>query len=339
MKPALCLLALPLLALSCNEPPAQEPPAFPTTGSVERLDPALDAIVAPGANIEVLADSFIWSEGPVWIGGSEDGFVAFSDVPANEIFRWSEKDGLSSYLKPSGYTGPDRPESQEGSNGLLLDAEGRLVLCQHGDRRMARMTAPATAPAPTFETLADTFDGKRFSSPNDACYDAQGNLYFTDPPYGLPLGPDDTVNREISFCGVYRLAQDGSVTLIDSTMTKPNGIALSPNGQTLYVANSDPDAPMLKAFARQADGTFGEGAMFFDAKALEGKGLPDGLRVLSDGHLVATGPGGVLVISPEGRLLGRILTGEATANCTVGADGNLYMTAHMFLMRIRLSKS
>ncbi len=338
MKSTLCLIALPLLAMACNEPAAQEPPAFPTTGSVERLDPAMDAIVAQDATIEVLTDSFIWSEGPVWIGGAEDGFVAFSDVPANEVFKWNEADGKTSYLKPSGYTGPDRPESMEGANGLLLDAEGRLVICQHGDRRIARMTAPISAPASTFETLADSFEGKRFNSPNDACYDAQGNLYFTDPPYGLPLGPDDTLNREIPFSGVYRLAPDGTVTLIDSTMTRPNGIALSPNGQTLYVANSDPAAPMLKAFARQADGTFGEGTMFFDTKALTGEGLPDGLRALSDGHLVATGPGGVMVISPEGRLLGRVLTGEATANCTVGADGYLYMTAHMFLMRIKLMK-
>lgn len=318
----------------------EESAAYPTTGSIERMDDRMNSIIAEGAEIEILADSFQWSEGPVWIGGA-DGFVVFTDVPQNKAWKWNVAEGLTSYLDPSGYTGPQRDGSMEGANGLRLDAEGNLVLCQHGDRRVARMTASTDQPASMFETIADNWQGKRFNSPNDLVYDETGMLYFTDPPYGLQYGTSDTINREISFQGVYSVMEGEEVQLVDSTMTRPNGIALSPDGSRLYVANSDPQRMMWKVFERQDDGTFGNGQVFLDVTnevSPENKGSADGLRVLTTGELIATGPGGVWVIAADGTPLGRVRTGQRTANCEIGADGYLYMTAHMQLMRVKMER-
>ncbi len=214
-------------------------------GTIERRDRAIDSLIPSDAVIEVLAEGFDWAEGPVWI---EDGaYVLFSDVPQNRIHRWKEGVGHHVWLEPSGYTGYAARGGEPGSNGLLLDSEGRLVLCQHGDRRVARMDASLTAPEPVFTTLADRYEGMRFSSPNDAVFDSRGALFFTDPPYGLPEGPSDPT-RETQFNGVYRLAADGEVTLLTDELSRPNGIALSPDEKTLYVAQSDPKAALWRAF-------------------------------------------------------------------------------------------
>ena len=313
---------------------AVEPPR--TMGSVERLDPAIDAIIPADAVIEVLAEGFDWAEGPVWI---EDGaYVLFSDVPQNRIYRWKEGAGLQVWLEPSGYTGDAERGGEPGSNGLLLDRDGRLVLCQHGDRRMARMDAPLTAPAPVFTTLTDSFRGRRFNSPNDAVFDSHGALFFTDPPYGLPQGPDDPT-RELRFNGVYRLGAGGEVTLLTDELSRPNGIGLSRDEKTLYVANSDPERAIWMAYDLLPSGGIDRGRVFFDATALVGvaPGLPDGLKVDRAGNLFATGPGGVLVFSPDGRHLGTIRTTQATANGAFNGDGTaLYMTADSYLLRLRL---
>lgn len=308
-----------------------------TIGTIERLDPALDSLIPPDAVIEVLAEGFNWSEGPVWI---EDGdYVLFSDVPENRIYRWKEGEGDQVWLEPSGYTGDVPRGGEPGSNGLLLDSEGQLVLCQHGDRRVARMDAPLTAPEPSFTTLADRYDGMRFSSPNDAVFDSNGTLYFTDPPYGLPEGPGDPT-QETSFNGVYRLGADGEVTLLTDELSRPNGIGLSPDENTLYVANSDPERAIWMAYDLLPSGTIANGRVFFDATDLvseDNLGLPDGLKVDAAGNLFATGPGGVLVFSPDGRHLGTIRTTQATANCAIGEDGKtLYMTADSYLLRLQL---
>jgi gluconolactonase len=308
-----------------------------TIGAIERLDPAIDTLIPPDAVIEVLAEGFNWSEGPVWI---EDGdYVLFSDVPENRIYRWKEGEGHSVWLEPSGYTGDVPRGGEPGSNGLLLDSEGRLVLCQHGDRRVARMDAPLTAPETRFTTLADRYDGMRFSSPNDAVFDANGTLYFTDPPYGLPEGTGDPT-RETPYNGVYRLGTDGEVTLLTDELSRPNGIGLSPDESTLYVANSDPERAIWMAYDLLPSGTVANGRVFFDATNLvsaENRGLPDGLKVDAAGNLFATGPGGVLVFSPDGRHLGTIRTTQATANCAFGEGGKtLYMTADSYLLRLRL---
>ena len=306
---------------------------IPTLGSIERLDPRFDALVPKDALIEVLASGFEWAEGPVWV--KRDGAVLFSDIPRNRVNRWKQGEGLSTYLEPAGFTGPGAYGSERGSNGLTLDGQGNLISCEHGDRRVSRLT-----PGGGKRTVADNYKGKRFNSPNDVAVHSSGAIYFTDPPYGLPKRFDDE-RRELDFCGVYRVTPDGTVTLLCDTMTRPNGICFSPDEKRLYVAQSDPQAPIWKVFNVQADGTLDAGKTFFDGTKLfkeRKKGLPDGLKVDTQGNVFATGPGGVLVIAADGTHLGTILTGQATANCGFGDDGkSLYMTADSHLCRVKLS--
>jgi gluconolactonase len=303
---------------------------------IERLDPALDRLLAPNASIEVLAQGYDWSEGPVWI--KNGGYLLFSDVPQNVVYRWKEGEGAKPYLKPSGYTASEPRGGEMGSNGLTLDPSGRLVLCQHGDRRVARMDAPLSNPQPTFVTLADRYEGKRFNSPNDVVFHSNGDMYFTDPPYGMVKQFEDP-GREIPFQGVFRRSKTGEITLLTKEMTRPNGLAFSPDEKLLYVAQSDAEAAIWRVFEMKPDGTLGANRVLFDATSMtkERQGLPDGMKIDTEGNLFATGPGGVLVISPAGKHLGTILTGQATSNCAFGDDGRtLYITADMFLMRIRL---
>ncbi len=307
-----------------------------TTGTIEKLDDALDQIIKPGAQIEILAKGFTWSEGPLWL--PRENKLIFSDIPPNTIYQWTEKAGLSLYVKPSGYTSTTPRGGEVGSNGLILDREGRLVLCQHGDRRMARMDAPLNAPAPNYVTIADRYEGKRFNSPNDAVYKSNGDLYFTDPPYGLEKNMEDPA-KELPHQGVYRVTPNGEVHLLTQELSRPNGLAFSPDEKTLYVANSDPERAIWMAYDVQPDGSIANGRVFFDATAMLQKetGSPDGLKVSKAGILFATGPGGVLIFSPEGKHLGTIKTGQATANCTFNPDQSvLYLTAHMYLMRVKL---
>jgi len=307
------------------------------TGSVERLSPLLDDIIPPGEMPEILAEGFEWTEGPLWL--PDQDMLIFSDIPVNSIFQWSEKDGLKLYLKPSGYTDTIPREGESGSNGLLLDREGRLVLCQHGDRRMARMDAPLDKPEPRFVPLADKWQGKRFNSPNDAAYNARGDLFFTDPAYGMPEGFEDP-RREISFTGVFKLSADGVVTLLTDKLTAPNGIGLSPDESKLYVANSGgDDQAVWMVYGFKQDGSLDEGRIFCDAssKAETEGGAPDGFKVRKDGIIFATGPGGVWILSPDGTHLGTVRTGQATSNCALDDEGEyLYITADMYLMRIKL---
>ena len=336
------LFALPFLLMACQEPASestQEATTYETTGSIEVMDPALGEVIDEDADIQVLADSFSWSEGPLWIGG-EDGFVVFTDVPQNKAWKWSEEGGKELYLSPSGYTGEDREGSMEGANGLTLDLEGNLILCQHGDRRVARMMADPFTPEPTYETITDHVDGMRYNSPNDLTYSSDGTLFFTDPPYGLQFGQWDTINREIPFEGVYSMKPYGEIRIVDQTLTRPNGIALSPDESRLYVANSDPNMALWKVYDKAEDGSYTNGRMFYDATSEVGEelpGLPDGLRVLSTGEIIASGPGGIWIISEAGKPLGRILTGVPTANCEIGADGHLYITANHRLLRVKLN--
>lgn len=302
---------------------------FPTIGEVVRLDPELDQLIAPDAKIELLASGFTWSEGPVWLWRRHS--IVFSDVPENVMYEWDYEHDLYTYRKPSGYTGPGKGQ---GSNGLTLDRQGRLVVAQHGDRRIARLN-----PDGSFTTLAEFYKMRRFNSPNDLVYHSNGDLYFTDPPYGLK-GGNTSPDREIPFNGVYRLGKNGDITLLDEELTYPNGIALSPDEETLYVAVSDPAKPVIFAYDVKADGTLDVKARrtFFDAAALAkagAPGLPDGLKVDIHGNVWTTGPGGVLVITPDGRHLGTISTGEPTANCAWGNDGSvLYITSNKYLVRI-----
>ena len=325
-----CVLTSALLAAPApiTSSPAPYPKDAKTT--LERLDPAFDALLAAEAVVENLATGFNWSEGPVW--DPAQGALLFSDVPENRVYRWKDGEGISVFLAPSGFTGSQYNGGERGSNGLTLDPQGRLVLCQHGDRRVARLAADGKH----FETIVDQVEGRRFSSPNDLCFDRAGNLFFTDPPYGLP---GDT-KQETAFHGVYRLGLDGRLTVIARDMNRPNGVALSPDERTVYVGSSDRKEPWIKAFTLGADGTVASSRIFFDGSDLMKAGRRggfDGLRVDAQGNLWTSGPGGVLVISPAGKHLGSILTSRATANCAFGDTDHqtLYITADEALLRVR----
>ena len=310
---------------------------YRTLGSIEVFDPALGTLIDTTAVPEILGEGYAWSEGPVWV--SAHNMLLFSDIPNNAIMKWTEREGVVEYLKPAGYTGSEPFSGTEGgSNGLLINSDGKLVLCQHGDRRVAVMEAPLDQPSASFRTLADRYDGKRFNSPNDAAYDRNGNLYVTDPPYGLP-GYIDDPGKELPFQGVYLVKTDGTVKLLVDSLTRPNGIGLSPDEKTLYVANSD--GPLAKWYAFDVAGDSLTNARIFystDFKEEE-PGAPDGLKVSASGHIFATGPGGVWIISPEGKALGRIRIPEATANCAFSPDEQfLFTTSDMYLLRIRLKK-
>lgn len=298
--------------------------------SIERKDPALDALIAPGTKIETLATGFRWSEGPVW--DQKNGELLFSDIPNNVINAWDPEKGLRVYLKPAGFTGLAEYGKEPGSNGLTFDQKGRLILAEHGDRRVAVLTTGGGK-----MTIADRFDGKRLNSPNDVVVHSSGAIYFTDPIYGLPKGEKDP-SRELDFCGVFRVDPTGKVTLITRDLDRPNGLAFSPDEKTLYVANSHGPAPHVYAFTIGEDGgATGPGKMFFDTKGIDGKGAPDGLKIDAAGNLWCTGPGGLLIISAEGKLLGRVLTGQPTANVAFGGtDGKtVYLTANDRLMRFQ----
>ncbi len=303
-----------------------------TLGAIERLDPAFDKLVPEHAEIEVLAQGFTWSEGPVWVPAETGGYLLFSDIPRNSVFKWEEGIGISLFLRPSGYTGNEFYGLEPGSNGLLLDPQGRLVSCEHGDRRISVLTKNGGK-----RTLVDNHQGKRLNSPNDAVFKSNGDLYFTDPPYGLPKRWDDP-RRELEFCGVYRLAKNGQLTLLTAEVARPNGIGFSPDERTLYIAQSDPKAAIWKAFPVKEDGTLGKSRLLYDATHWVGPrpGLPDGMAVDKQGHIWATGPGGVLALTPDGELLGRLNTRQRTANCTFGEDGKtLFITADSYLCRVR----
>ena len=330
---AYLFLGLSFIA-SCKTKPAnqnEDQQKFETIGEIERIDDRMNELIPNDARIEILASGFNWSEGPLWI--EEGEYLIFSDVPENTIYKWSETDSISVFLKPSGNTGKGQGE---GSNGLLLNKENQLVLCQHGDRRMAVMKSDLDNPKPEFESITDNYQGMKYNSPNDAVYDSHGNLYFTDPPYGLP-GQDDDPEKELSFQGVYRLSPDGVLTLLTDKLTRPNGIGLSPDEKTLYVANSDPKASVWMAYSLSDEGEILKEWLFHDGTGAEGSGLPDGLKVDNAGSIWGTGPGGVWVFAPDGQLLGKIKTVETTANCAFNEDKSvLYLTSDDYLMRVIL---
>jgi len=323
------ILSIFVAIFSCGERQSKSKDAkLPTIGSIEKLDPALDVIVPPNAEIEILAEGHEWSEGPVWVPALNS--VLYSDIPRNSIYQWKEGAKAALWLKPSGYTGSEPRGGEGGCNGLTLDLEGRLLLAQHGDRRIARLEAKWEAPESNFMTLADKFDDKRLNSPNDIAVKSNGDIYFTDPPYGLEEGMEDPA-KEIDIQGVYRLAVDGSVTLLTDELSRPNGIAFSPDEKTLYIANSDRNQAVMMAYEVAEKGGLVNGRVLFESWG-------DGMTVDQQGIIFATGPGGVLVIAPDGTHLGTIQTTQATSNCTFGEDGSsLFITADMYLLRIRLN--
>ena len=325
---AVCFGVLGCLAAACGG--AEPEPAAPDTGAgtILRVDPRFDALVPADARIEKLADGFIFTEGPVW--DRAGGRLLFSDVRGNGVYQWTEADGTSPVIEPV-FEGDRTGLRSVSSNGLTLDAEGRLVMCEHGNRLISRLEADGTR-----TTLVDRHEGNRLNSPNDAAYASDGWLYFTDPGSALE-GRDASPLRELDFNGIYRLSPGGELELLYRDQSRPNGIALSPDEATLYVANSDPEQKVWMAYDLGPEGASNP-RVFFDVNDQTAEGAADGLKVDDAGNLFATGPGGVWVIAPDGTHLGTIMPDEVPANVAWGDDGStLYMTARTGLYRIRLT--
>ena len=304
-----------------------------TIGSLEFLDPEMERLIDKNAKIELLADGFGWAEGPVWVD-KLDG-VLFSDVPNNKVYMWNENEGLSIFLEPSGMTNYSPTSKTDGSNGLALDSKGNLILCQHGDRRVARLKY-SNFKSPSFEIIVDNYRGKRLYSPNDLVFDKSGSIYFTDPPYGLKMKDDDTL-KELNFNGIYKWSKSKGIELLSISMKRPNGIILSKDEKTVYVGNSDKDNNVIIAFDN--DNGLKNERIFFDGNKLSKSriGLFDGLKLHSSGIIFTTGPGGVLLLDPKGKHLGTIMPGKATANCAFDSDESyLYLTSDNVLARIKL---
>ncbi len=348
LKTTLNLALLSLILLTSNCQPKQETgldstndhqSSVLTEGKIEAYDSAFWQIIARDAKIEIIAEGHAWTEGPLWV--ESEGMLLYADIPANAIYQWKNGDKATVYLHHSGYLEDDFQGSEPGANGLLLNQNGELVLCQHGLRQMAKMNAPINSPKPSFLTLTSHFNGKRYNSPNDAAFKSNGDLYFTDPPYGLPGGENDAT-KELPYQGVFKVDSAGNVTLLTDEFTRPNGLAFSPDEKKLYVANSDPEHAIWKVFDVNEDGNIVNGRIFYDATALTSKekGLPDGLKIDSNGYIFATGPGGVFVFEPSGKILGKILTGQATSNCALNNDESvLFITADSYVLKVDLNKS
>ncbi len=324
-------IAILILAIGCTGHSIHS-----TIGSIERLDASLDTIISADAKIEIIATGLDWSEGPLWI--EKNKMLLFSDVPQNTIYKWTEEKGKEIYLSPSGYTDTAKRGGETGSNGLLLDSAGNLVLCQHGNRQMAKMNAPITKPAANYTSLAAKYTGMRFNSPNDAVYNSKGELFFTDPPYGLEKNMADP-KKETPYQGIYRINRDGTVSLLLDSITRPNGIAFFPGEKKLIIANSDPEKPYWYIYDVDQNSNLQNGKIFYDASGggKELKGLPDGLKIDRNGTVFASGPGGVWVFTATGKLLGKIKVPEATSNCALSTDQKiLYITNDMNVLRIKL---
>jgi gluconolactonase len=317
---------IPILARAAN------------VGGITRFDSALDAVVDVNTPIEVLGTGYRWAEGPVWV--KKGGYLLFSDVPANIAYRWKQGEAIAPFLTPSGLAGPIPAGIREaGSNGMTIDARGRLIIADSGTRAIVAVDLASKRRT----ILADRYEGKRFNSCNDVVVGRGGALYFTDPPYGLTEG-DTSPLKELAFNGVFLRTADGRIRVIDDTLKRPNGIGLCPKKTTLYVAMSDEARPQILAYQLGGDGMpRAAPTVFHDFSAPLARklpGLPDGLKVDKAGRLFASGPGGIYVLSPEGKALGLIATGKAAANCAFGEDGRtLFLTSSDMLARVRLKSA
>lgn len=318
------LASLPVAAMAAPAP----------AGFVKRLSPRLDAIIPPSATVEFLAEGFRWAEGPVWV--PQGDYLLFSDPPANIVYRWRQEDGAKPFLSPAGFQGEIPAGVREaGLNGLSIDKDGALVAADSGTRTIVRIDLQSRERT----ILAERFEGKRFNSPNDLCIAPSGIIYFTDPPYGFTDG-DASALREVAHNGLYALFPDGAVALLDGSHHRPNGVAIAPDGRTLYLALSDERQPEVRAYTLGADGRPTGQRLFHDFRAdlAQGlPGLPDGIKVSPSGHVFATGPGGVHILTAEGEPLGLIGTGKAVANICFGQDGtSLFLTSSDRLARIAM---
>ncbi len=305
-------------------------------GKIVVSNKIIQKIIPKNTRIEILGENFEWTEGPLWLADQKK--LLFSDIPQNCIYEWTEENGVKLYLSPSGYTGKKPRGGEPGSNALLINQKGKLVLCQHGDRQIAKMNSDLKNPKPDFIPLTDNYRSKKLNSPNDAVFHKNGDLYFTDPPYGLEQLMEDTA-KELDFQGVYKTDKNGNTILLTKELSRPNGIAFSLDYKKLYVANSDPENAIWMVYDVNEKGLLENEKVFFDVtdQDTETNGNPDGMKVHKNGWIFATGPGGVWIFSPEGQHLGTILTGEKTANCTFNEDySELFITADNYLLRMKL---
>ena len=329
------LLLTILFMSACSNNTSNSVSKLKTIGQIDYMDASLEDVINSGSTIDIIADGHDWTEGPLWVDSGK--MLLYSDIPPNKIFKWTEARGKELYLTPSGYTGTIPRGGEPGSNGLILNKDGKLVLCQHGDRRMALMDAELNAPAAKFISLADNYEGKKLNSPNDAVFRSNGDLFFTDPPYGLA---NDSL-KEIPFQGVYKVT-GGKVILLTDSITRPNGIAFLNNEKTLIVANSDPEKAVWYLFDMGANDSLTNGRIMHDATALSKsgeKGLPDGLKADKTGNIFATGPGGVFIFNAEGKQIGKIKIPEACSNIALADDDKtLFITADMYVLRVKMRK-
>jgi gluconolactonase len=327
-----------ITVLSCNNNSNTKQAMYKTAGTIIQFDEALSVIIDTTTKAEIIAEGYEWSEGPLWI--EKHKMLLFSDVPMNTVYKWTEAKGAEVYLKPSGYTGATPSKCKEpGSNGLTVDTDGHLVLCQHGDRAVSLMDAPLDKPIAKFVTLVNKYDNKKLNSPNDLVFNSNGELFFTDPPYGLETQDDTDPQKEIKHNGVYKVKKTGEVILLVDSITRPNGLAFFPGEKLLLIANSDPDKPVWYIYDVAGD-SLTNGKIFYNA-AEERKtmqhGLPDGLKINKQGIVFATGPGGVYIFNSQGKKLGLIKLDEATSNCAFSPDEKmLYVTNDMYVLRIKL---
>jgi gluconolactonase len=322
------LLAATIASAAAAGQKAKE--TYSTVGSIEVLDAQFKQIISPAAKIEKLADGFKWVEGPAWV--KNGGYLLFSDVPNDTVFKWKEGLGVTVYLKSEDFAKGLHLTGRPAPNGLVIDHAGRLVICLEGDRQIARQEKSGE-----FTTLADYYTSRRFNSPNDAVYHENGSLYFTDPPFGLEKRGEDP-RKELLDNGVYRLSKKGEIQLVTRELSLPNGLAFSPDYKVLYVADSDAARPSIVAFDVKPDGGLANSRIFFDATELAKKtpGSLDGLKVDKKGNVFCVGPGGVLVISSKGKHLGTIVTGQSNSNCAWGDDGSvLYIGGNPLLVRVK----
>jgi gluconolactonase len=334
MKVTAFTFTVAILTVGCsNSTNPASAPAKETSGvgSIVRLDPAFDALVPPDAHIEKLAGGFQFTEGPVW--RPQEQHLWFSDVMANVVRQWSPDGKATIAIQHGGADSDGPPGVLLGPNGEIADKDGAVLICQHGNRRIVRVSKDLQ-----ITPLVERFEGKRFNSPNDLVYKYDGSLYFTDPPYGLAKQDDDPA-KELKFNGVFRLA-NGKLQAVIRDLTRPNGIAFSPDQKILYIANSDDKRKVWMRYDVGDDGTVSNGRVFFDVTAEKEDGLPDGMKLDSQGNLYCAGPGGVWVFSPDGKHLGTIKPPETPANCNWGDDGkSLYITARTGLYRIKLAST
>lgn len=304
--------------------------------TIEKLDPQFSTLVSKTAKAEILADGFIWSEGPVWIDRYK--MFLFSDVKKNVIYKWTKEKGKEIYLSPSGYTGKIPRGGELGSNGLGLNIKGQLIICQDGDRAVSIMDAPLDKPKTKFIKLASGYQGKKFDSPNDLAFLSNGDIYFTDPPYGLEKNVDDPL-KEAKYQGVYRISANGKITLLTDTLTRPNGIAFFPGGKTILISNSDQGKAYWYAYDLDKNGLFTHGRIFYSANAATKKapGMPDGMKIDKKGNVFASGPGGLWIFNRNGKLLGKMIFNDVVSNCSLSADEkNLYLTSNHRVLKVDL---